>query len=117
MDIRMLLWRYEAKIARNQEPLFSAEELEIFRLGLDPDLFPNVDWMATLLRKGSMSSRVTLNLSGGGKTARYYVGASYQDQQGMYKVDNALKDYNTNTGFRKWTYRMNVDIDITNLHW
>ena len=103
----------EAKIARNQEPLFSAEELEIFRLGLDPDLFPNVDWMDTLLRKGSMSSRVTLNLSGGGKTARYYVGASYQDQQGMYKVDNALKDYNTNTGFRKWTYRMNVDIDIT----
>ena len=35
----------EAKITRNQEPLFSAEELELFRLGLDPDLFPNVDWM------------------------------------------------------------------------
>ncbi|WP_120467072.1 TonB-dependent receptor [Bacteroides caecimuris] len=103
----------EAKITRNQEPLYSAEELELFRLGLDPDVFPNVDWMDTLLRKGSLSSRVTLNMSGGGKTARYYVGASYQDQQGMYKVDKALKNYNTNTGFRKWTYRMNVDIDIT----
>ena len=103
----------EAKVSRNEEPLYSAEELELFRLGLDPDLFPNVDWMDTLLRKGSFSSRVTLNLSGGGKTARYYVGASYQDQQGMYKVDKALKNYNTNAGFRKWTYRMNVDIDIT----
>ena len=31
----------------------------------------------------------------------------------MYKVDKALKDYNTNANFRRWNYRMNVDIDIT----
>ena len=42
-----------------------------------------------------------------------YVGGSYQDQQGMYKTDKSLKKYNTNANFRKWTYRMNVDIDIT----
>lgn len=52
-------------------------------------------------------------MTGGGKTARYYVGGSYQEQQGMYKTDKSLKDYNTNANFRKWTYRMNVDIDIT----
>ena len=31
----------------------------------------------------------------------------------MYKTDKSLKNYNTNANFRKWTYRMNVDIDIT----
>lgn len=103
----------EAKITRNEEPLYSASELELFRLGLDPDLFPNVDWMDVMMRDGAWSSRATLNMSGGGKTARYFVSGSYQDQQGMYKVDNAMKDYNTNTNYRKWTYRMNVDIDIT----
>ncbi|WP_370524365.1 SusC/RagA family TonB-linked outer membrane protein [Bacteroides sp. 224] len=103
----------EARITRNQEPIYRPEELEIFRLGLDQDLYPTVDWMDMMLRDGAWSSRATLNMQGGGKTARYYVGGSYQDDQGMYKVDKAMKDYNTNTNFRKWTYRMNVDIDIT----
>lgn len=103
----------EAKTTRNQDVLYQPEELEIFRLGLDPDLYPDVDWMDVLLRDGSWSSRATLNMSGGGRTARYFVSGSYQDQQGMYKVDKSLKDYNTNANFRKYTYRMNVDIDIT----
>lgn len=103
----------EAKMARNQEPLYSHEELEILRMGLDPDIFPDVDWMDTVLKKGTWSQRVSLNMNGGGSVARYYVGASYQNQDGMYKTDKSIKKYNTNTGFRKWTYRMNVDIDIT----
>ena len=102
----------EAKITRNLEPLYKADELEIFRLGLDPDLYPNVNWIDELLRKGSWSTRATLSMNGGGNTARYYVSGSYLDQQGMYKVDKALKDYNTNANFRRWNYRMNVDIDI-----
>ncbi|SDG74558.1 TonB-linked outer membrane protein, SusC/RagA family [Pedobacter terrae] len=103
----------EAKIVRNQEPLFSRSELEILRLGLDPDLFPNVNWMDVVLRDAAKSQRSMLNLSGGGKTARYYLSGSYQNQQGMYKVDDALKDYNTNASFNKYTYRLSVDMDIT----
>ncbi len=103
----------EAKIVRNQEPLFSKSELEVLRLGLDPDLFPNVDWMDVILRDGAKSQRSMLNLSGGGKTARYYLSGSYQDQEGMYKVDDALKNYNTNANFKKYTYRLSVDMDIT----
>lgn len=103
----------EARLTRNQDALYQPEELEILRLGHDTDLYPDVDWMDILLRDAAMSSRVTLNMDGGGKTARYYVGGSYQDQQGMYNVDKSLKNYNTNANFRKWTYRMNIDIDIT----
>ena len=103
----------EAKITRNLEPLYKPDELEIFRLGLDPDLYPNVNWIDELLRKGSWSTRATLSMNGGGNTARYYVSGSYLDQQGMYKVDKTLKEYNTNANFRRWNYRMNVDIDIT----
>jgi TonB-linked SusC/RagA family outer membrane protein len=103
----------EAKTTRNQQPLFSNSELEVLRLGLDPDLFPDVDWMDVLLRDNSLSQRSVLNISGGGTTARYYVSGSYQNQEGMYKVDEALSDYNTNTSFRRYTYRLSVDMDIT----
>lgn len=103
----------EAKITRNQEPFYKPEELEIFRLGIDPDLYPNVNWMDVLLRDGAWSTRTSLNLDGGGKAVRYFISGSYQDEQGMYKVDKSMKDYNTNSDFQKWTYRMNADVDIT----
>lgn len=82
----------EAHTTRNEDPIYSAAELEVFRNGLDPDMYPNVDWWDVVMKDGAWSSRATLNMSGGGKTARYFVSGSYQDQQGMYKVDNALKN-------------------------
>ena len=103
----------EAMITRNKEPLYQPEELEIFRLGLDPDLYPDVDWMDLMLRDGAFSGRTTLNLSGGGSTARYFLSGSYQEEQGMYRTDKSLKEYNTNANFRRYTYRMNLDMDLT----
>ena len=104
----------EALITRNKEPEYSAEELEILKLGLDPDLYPNVDWQDLLLRNGAMTYRGSLNLSGGGNTARYFISGSYLNEQGMYKVDeNIKKDYDTNANSQLYNYRMNVDVDIT----
>ena len=53
-------------------------------------------------------------MNGGGNTARYFVSASYTEDQGMYNTDQTLRDdYDTNANYKKWNYRMNVDIDIT----
>ncbi len=104
----------EARITRNEEPVYQEEELEIMRLGLDPDLYPNVDWWDVVLKDGAMSYRANLNMSGGGTTARYFVSGSYVEEQGMYKTDDAVrKEYDTNVNYRRWNYRMNTDIDIT----
>lgn len=106
----------EARITRNQEPIYSSGELEILRRGLDPDLYPNVDWMGMLLRDGAMQYRANLNLNGGGSTARYFVSVSYLQENGMYNTDETLrKDYNTNTNAGTWNYRLNTDIDITKI--
>lgn len=104
----------ESRVTRNQAPIYQPEELEILRLGLDPDLYPNVDWKNLLLKDGATSQRAILNINGGGSTARYYVSASYLNEKGMYNTDQALQnDYNTNADFQRWNYRLNTDIDIT----
>ncbi|MDU1890827.1 MAG: TonB-dependent receptor [Dysgonomonas sp.] len=104
----------EAKTTRNFEPEYTPAELEILRLGMDPDLYPNVNWKDVLLKDGAWTKRVTLNVSGGGTTARYYMSGSFLDDEGMYKTDETLKNkYNTNANLTRWNYRMNVDVDIT----
>ena len=104
----------EANVTRNQDPIYQDDELELIRLGMDQDLYPNVDWMDVLLKDGAMTYRANMNLSGGGSTARYFVSLSYINEQGMYKTDDALRDdYNTNPTSQRWNYRLNTDLDIT----
>lgn len=104
----------EARITRNQEPIYQADELNLLRAGLDPDLYPNVDWKDLLLKDGAMTYRANVNMNGGGSTARYFVSLSYLKEDGMYKTDDTLrKDYDTNANANTWNYRLNTDIDIT----
>lgn len=104
----------EARITRNMEPYYTPSELEILEKGLDPDLFPNVDWQDMILKDGAMNTRATVDISGGGSVARYFISAGYLNEEGMYKTDDSLnKDYNTNSNNKLWNYRMNSDIDIT----
>ena len=104
----------EARITRNQEPIYQQDELDLLRMGLDPDLYPNVDWTDLLLKDGAMTYRANVNMNGGGSTARYFVSLSYLKEDGMYKTDETLrKDYNTNANANTWNYRLNTDNDIT----
>ena len=104
----------EARVTRNLGVLYQPVELDIIRYGLDPDLYPNVDWQDLLLKDGAMSYRANLNISGGGETARYYVSMAYTQDEGMYKTDKTLRDrYDTNANYDRWNYRMNVDVDVT----
>lgn len=103
----------EARRTRNFEPLYNDVELDIIKYDLDPDLYPNIDWKDVLLKNGAGTMRANINLDGGGPTARYFVSGGYVNEGGMYKTDDALNTYNTNSNLERYNYRSNVDIDIT----
>ena len=103
----------EARMTRNLEAIYTPDELDIFKYGLDPDLYPNVNWQEKMLRNGANIYRAAINLSGGASIARYFVSASYVDEGGMYKSDKALSDYKTNAHMSRWNYRINYDMDVT----
>ncbi|RXF72374.1 SusC/RagA family TonB-linked outer membrane protein [Arcticibacter tournemirensis] len=103
----------EARSTRNQTSFYSDDDLGLIRDGLDPDLFPNIDWMKMFLKDGAYTKRGSLNFDGGGATARYFVSGSYIDEGGMYAVDQTIKDYNTNANYKRWNYRTNVDMNLT----
>ena len=43
----------EARLGRYDSPIYTPEELEIIRSGLDTDLYPNIDWRDLMLKSGA----------------------------------------------------------------
>ncbi len=104
----------EGNITRSKGEYFNAQELALFRNGIDQDFYPNVDWTNLILKDGAMSYRAQVSVQGGGSTARYYASISYVNDEGMYKTDATLRDkYDTNANYSRWNYRLNLDMDLT----
>lgn len=103
----------EALESRNMAPAYSADDLYLLDNQLDPEIFPNVNWMDLLLKDGAPTFRANVDVNGGGANARYFASVSYVEEGGMYNSDSALKDYKTNANYHRWNYRMNFDLNIT----
>ena len=103
----------EARVSRNKKPIYSDQELMMIDQKLDPDIYPNVDWMDLLLKDGAPTYRASASVRGGGSRARYYLSGSFLDEGGMYHVDKTMKEYDTNANYQRYNYRMNIDMNIT----
>lgn len=103
----------EALESRNMSPAYSDDDLYLLDNQLDPEIFPNVNWMDLLLKDGAPTFRANVDVNGGGANARYFASVSYVEEGGMYNSDSALKDYKTNANYHRWNYRMNFDLNIT----
>ncbi len=103
----------EALESRNMTPAYSDDDLYLLDNQLDPEIFPNVNWMDLLLKDGAPTFRANVDVNGGGANARYFASVSYVEEGGMYNSDSALKDYKTNANYHRWNYRMNFDLNIT----
>lgn len=79
----------EAIVTRNPlaPRIFSDEKIANTGKGLNPYVYPEIDWYDELFKKTVMNQRVNVSLKGGGKTARYYVSATISQDNGALKVD------------------------------
>ena len=102
----------EAREVRGEAPVYDSEMFEVIRYGLDPDLFPDVNWQKEMLKKWTLGAQVNLNMSGGGDIARYYVGLNYKTNDAAYK-ESGLNRYHTNVLRKQYSFRTNVDLNIT----
>lgn len=80
--------------------------------GLNPYVYPTVDWKQMLFKDYTSNYRGNMNISGGGRVARYYVALSYSRDNGILKqVPKNLFD--NNIKLDKYTVRSNVNINLT----
>lgn len=80
--------------------------------GLDPLRYPAIDWQDMLFKNQTFNQRYNLNISGGGKVARYYIAASYSKDNGILKEDKR-NNFNNNISIDKYLLRANVNVNLT----
>uniref|UniRef100_S0DDH7 TonB-dependent receptor plug domain-containing protein n=2 Tax=termite gut metagenome TaxID=433724 RepID=S0DDH7_9ZZZZ len=119
----MALTRNRVKYLDGQDPMYSDEQIEMYRrvssgeklTGIDQYRYFNTNWFDELYRETAPMYKTNLQISGGNARARYYVSASYLRQEGMWsdKWTGYNKDYNTGHTLNRWNLRSNIDIDVT----
>ena len=101
---------------RTRNPLgilpYSNEKIANTGKGLNPYVYPATDWKKTMFKNFTINQRLNLNISGGGKVARYYVAASYNQDNGILRVDKR-NNFNSNIDLKKYLLRSNVNINVT----
>lgn len=93
-------------------PPFTDYERQLYLTGQDPDLYPSVDWVKTMYKDMAMTGHVHVNVTGGSEKVRHYTSASYYTEGGIFNVAENSR-YNAQMNFNKFSFRSNVDINIT----
>ncbi|WP_158828595.1 SusC/RagA family TonB-linked outer membrane protein [Mucilaginibacter lacusdianchii] len=103
----------EALTGRGQAAKYSQEYINNTASGVDPLLYPNVNWMDELFNKYSRMRRANLNASGGVDNAQYYVSLAYYNETGFLKTDDLTK-YNSSLDYKRYNFTSNLNLKLTN---
>lgn len=111
-------WTYanamnEALSNDGQLPRYSTNELDAFKSGKYPYLYPNVDWAKETFKDTGASNLYNVSIRGGGMSFRYYTLLNLQTNNGFVKEANANDGYSTQNQYSKANLRTNMDIDLT----
>lgn len=91
---------------------YSKDKIEGTRNGLNPQIYPNVNWYNELFRNTVQNQKANMSVSGGGDIAQYYLSVSYTDEKGLLKVDK-MNNFNNNIDIKRYNLRANIDVNLT----
>lgn len=104
----------EAALTRN--PLsalpYSQSKIDYTKAGINPLLYPSNDWIDLMIKPTTMNQRFNVNITGGGKVARYYIAGTFNIDNGVLKNDK-MNNFNNNVKVHNYSIRANNTINLT----
>ncbi|QNR82958.1 TonB-dependent receptor [Pedobacter riviphilus] len=73
----------EALTNVGRSPMYTPAQIELYRNGSQPDLYPNTDWYKEVLRPSAPQGDVNLNINAPGKITSSYLGLNYLTQESL----------------------------------
>lgn len=97
--------RYNVNPANGNHQAYSAEEIEKFKNGSDPDYYPNTDWFSLALQEKVPTTKHALSFNGGGGKVNYFSSLGFNQEQGFKHGDHNRRFNfltNVNAEIKKW---------------
>ena len=91
---------------------YTDTELQKFRDGSDPKVYPNVNWKDEVFKNTAHETNAFLSFYGGTEKVQYYTQLDYTDARGLYKNPDQ-GDYNSQLKYSKANIRANVDFEVS----
>src|SRR6266516_2452625 len=95
----------EIDMYRNQPLRYSADQIQKYRDGGDPWLYPNTDWFGAVIKPMSLQTRGNVALRGSGDRIGYYLSLGGLTEDGYYQ--------NSATRYNQYSFRSNIDGRVT----
>jgi TonB-linked SusC/RagA family outer membrane protein len=93
--------------------MYSQEKIDnTLQPGSNPYMYPATNWHDEMLEDYAVTQRASINVSGGGDVATYFVSGTWAIDRGNFKVDEMNK-FNNNINLQKIGIRANVDVSLT----
>jgi len=91
---------------------YTDAELQKFKDGSDPLVYPNVNWKDEVFKNTAHESNAYLSFFGGTDKVQYYTQLDYTDARGLYKNPDQ-GDWNSQLKYSKANIRANVDFEVS----
>lgn len=103
----------EARVGRESSAYFSDEKIAGTEQGLNPYIYPDVNWYDLLFRDYGLAENLNINIRGGGNRVDYFLNAAAYNESGMIN-NSADAPFKTNLNAQKYTFQSNVTAKVTN---
>ena len=91
---------------------YTEAELQKFKDGSDPFVYPNVDWKNEVFKNTANETDAFVSMYGGSDRVEYYTQLDYTDARGLYKFPDQ-GDWDSQLKYSKANIRTNVDFQVT----
>lgn len=91
---------------------YTQGRIDSTRNHLDPDLYPDVNWLDAISKDNASNTRANLSVSGGSNLLRYSLVTSYYGEKGIIERDPE-QTWDSSSKLQRYNVRSNVDLDIT----
>ncbi|SFF11946.1 TonB-dependent receptor [Sunxiuqinia elliptica] len=102
---------------RNQslgDRLYTNEEINGTEQGLNPYVFPDVNWYDEIFKSSSMSQNINFNVRGGGKKLDYFMNVGYNHQEGMLRGRSSeFFSYKNNINLSRYVFQNNINLKLS----
>lgn len=102
----------EARINDGLKPLYTDEDIRMYKDGSDPLGHPNVDYYKEFVKPLTHQIKAGLSLSGGNRIVKYFVSLAYNNQGGLYNRTNEDPSIETKLRYSRYNARTNLDIKL-----